>query len=222
MDPYKKLLLIPFCVVVLLVMESCRKEKKVIESPQKEEKPTPVERLLSKDGKEIYEAQNELFTARKDLIGQLINIVKDKQNRLRRRASVRAAMFILGEMRAVEAVQVLVDHIGFPQVYEYTGESIPVDAEGGMLHRGIKGFQKTYPAVKALIKIGEPCFSDLISKLSSTDHMTEKKACLGVLVGLRQRDSVIEMLKDAIKKETDTQKKDRLQSSLDLLAQMEE
>jgi len=212
-------------------MEACRKEKKEIEAPQKnkttssnqeKKKLTPIERLLSKDGQEIYQAQNELITSRKDLITQLIDIIKEKENRIKNQASVRAAMFILGEMRAVEAVQVLVDHIGFPQVYEYTGESIPVDAEGGMLHRGIKGFQKTYPAVKALIKIGEPCFSDLISKLSSTDHMTEKKACLGVLVGLRQRDSVIEMLKDAINKETDTQKKDRLQSSLDLLAQMEE
>jgi hypothetical protein len=52
--------------------------------------------------------------------------------------------------------------------------------------------------------------------------MTEGKACLGVLVSLRQRDSVIEMLKDAIKKETDTKKKDRLQRGLDLLAQMKE
>ncbi len=207
-----KLALILLCVGSLLAVGGCREEKQA----------TAVERLLSKDGQEINEVQNELLTARKDLIARLINIVDEKENRLTRRASVRATIFILGEMRAVEAVQVLVDHIGFPQVYEYTGESIPVDAEGGMLHRGIKGFQKTYPAVKALIKIGEPCLSDLISKLSSTDHMTEEKACLGVLVSLRQRDSVIEMLKDAIKKETDTKKKDRLQRGLDLLAQMKE
>lgn len=212
MVSYSKVVLVSLCTCGVLVATGCKRHKEV----------SAPERLLHKDGAEVKQARDELVAARKVLVGDLVAIIKEKKNRLRKRASVEAAMFILGEMRAVEAVQVLVDHIGFPQVYEYTGESIPVDAEGGMLHRGIKGFQKTYPAVKALIKIGEPCLSDLISKLSSTDHMTEEKACLGVLVGLRQRDSVIEMLKDAIKKETDTKKKDRLQSSLDLLAQMEE
>jgi len=208
-----KLALILFCVGSLLAVGGCREEKQA----------TAVERLLSKESEEIYEAQNELIRARKDLIARLINIVDEKENRLTRRASVRATIFILGEMRAVEAVQVLVGHIGFPYVYEYTaGESIPVDADGGTLWRGIKGIQKTYPAVKALIKIGEPSLDDVINKLSSTDHLTEQKACLGVLVGLRQRDSVIEMLKDAIKKETDTKKKDRLQRGLDLLTQMKE
>jgi len=205
-----KLALILLFVGSLLAVVEYREEKQT----------TSVERLLSKDGQEIYEAQNELLTARKDLIARLINIVKNNENRLKRQASVRAAMFILGEMRAVEAIEALVEHIGFPFVYE--GEPMIVDIEGGMIHRGLKGIGKTYPAVSALIKIGEPCLGDVITKLSSTDHLLEEKACLGVLVGLRQRDSVIEMLKDAIKKKTDSKKKDRLQRGLDLLAQMKE
>ncbi len=208
-----KLALILLCVGSLLAVGGYREEKQT----------TAVERLLSKDGQEIYEAQNELLTARKDLIARLINIVKNNENRLKRQASVRAAMFILGEMRAVEAIGVLAEHIGFPYIREPGGEPRPGPPVGmGTIRRGLKGTQKTYPAVEALVKIGEPCLDDVITKLSSTDHVLEEKACLGVLVGLRQRDSVIEMLKDAMKKKTDTKKKDRLQRGLDLLAQMKE
>ena len=179
-----------------------------------------LKRLLSNDFNEIKEAQDEIVTSRKNLISGLINIIEQKENRMKKETSVRAAIFILGEMRAVEAVQVLVGHIGFPHVYEYTGEFIPVVAEGGMLQKGLKRIGKVYPAADALIKIGEPCQGHIIDKLSSADSVSEQKACLGVLIGLKTRDSVIHMLKDAINKETDTKKKNRLQSSLDLLKLM--
>lgn len=180
-----------------------------------------LKRLLSNDFNEIKEAQDEIVTSRKNLISGLINIVEQKENRIKKESSVRAAIFILGEMRAVEAVQVLVGHIGFPHVTEQWREPTPGPPAGmGTIRSGLSGIQKTYPAVGALIKIGEPCLGHVIDKLSSTDNISEQKACLGVLVGLRQRDSVIHMLKDAINKETDTKKKDRLQSSLDLLKLM--
>lgn len=210
MVSYRKLALVLLCVGSLFVTVAALKEKKA----------SALERLLSKDGIEIKEAQNQLLAARKDLIARLISIIEDKENRVKGQASVRAAIFLLGEMRSVEAIEALVEHIGFPFVYE--GEPMIVDIEGGMIHRGLKGIGKTYPAVSALIKIGEPCLDDVITKISSTDHVSEEKACLGMLVGLRQRDFVIGMLKDAIKKKTDTKKKDRLQSSLDLLMQIKE
>jgi len=216
---YKKLILIPLCVNGLFVIQGCRKETKEIEVPQKETKPTPIERLLSKDGQEIYAARNELLAAKKDLIAKLIDIIKEKENLLNNQPSVRAAIFILGEMRAVEAIDVLVDQIGFPRIYE--GEAGIVGLEGGtMFHRGLKNIGKVYPAAGALIKIGEPCLDAVVTKLASTVGIFEPKACLGVLVGLRGRDSTAEMLKAAIERETDAKKKERLESSLDMLAKM--
>lgn len=211
MVAYNKLVLILlFCVVCLLT----------IGAAQEDRKPTIIDRLLSKDNIEVYEAQNELIAARKDLIAQLITIIKDKENLTRKKASVRAAIFLLGEMRATEAIETLVEHISYPFVYEERA-LIVQEIHGGMISRGLKDMGRTYPAVRALIKIGEPCISSIITKLALTENVSEEKACLGVLVGLRQRDFVIGMLKETISKETDSKKR-RLQSSLDLLSRMEE
>ena len=184
-------------------------------------KTSTLERLLSNDVNVIEKAKNELITTRKDLIERLIKIVNQKENRIKREASVRAAIIVLGEMRAVEAIELLVDNIGFPYVREPYSEPRPGPLAGsGTIGRGLSGIQKTYPGVGALIKIGEPCLRHVIDKLSSTGGVSEQQACLGVLVGLRQRDFVVDMLKEAANKETDTKKKDRLQSSLDLLKRM--
>ena len=209
MASYTKLALIVFCTGALVGLGA---------GPERE-KPTPLERLFSKDIIEIKMAQDELIAVRKDLIARLIDIIKVKENRLRNQASVKAAIFILGEMRALEAIEVLVDHIGFPDVYE--GKPLTVNIEARMLHRGIKNIGEVYPAAEGLIKIGEPCLDPVIIKLTSSVSATEQKACLAVLVGLRHQDFVIHMLKEAVNKETDTKKRDRLQNSLDLLSQIE-
>lgn len=222
MVSYRKLALVLLCVGGMLVINACRKQKKVIEPPQREKhKPNNVEGLLSKDGEVIHEVQNELLAARKHLITRLIGIIKEKENRTKNQASVHAAILILGEIRALEAIEALVEYIGFPRLYETEAGIISVQG-GSMLDRGLKGIGNTYPAVQALINIGEPCLDNVIDKLSLTDHLAERTPCLAVLVGLRQRHSVIDMLKEAMNKEGDTKKRDRLQSSLDLLIQMEE
>lgn len=182
-----------------------------------------LQRLLSKDVIAIKKAQNELIAARKNLISGLIKIVEQKENRIKKDASVRAAIFVLGEMRAVEAIELLVDNIGFPYVKEPWSEPRPGPPAGmGTIRPGLSGIQKTYPAVGALVKIGEPCLCHVIDKLSSTGGVSEQKACLGVLVGLRQRDFMIEILNDTINKETDAEKRDRLQNSLNILTKIEQ
>lgn len=182
-----------------------------------------LQRLLSNEWTEIKEARDELVTARKSLIAGLIKIVEQKENRIKKEPSVRAAIFVMGEMRAVEAIEMLVDHIGFPYVQEGGDEPRPGPPAGmGSLKRGLRGAQKTYPAVAALVKIGEPCLGAVITKIASTENVNERKACLGVLLGLRQRDFIIKMLDDTINNETDAEKRDRLQNSLNMLAQIEQ
>jgi hypothetical protein len=180
-----------------------------------------LERLLSNDVNVIEEAKDELIATRRNLIEGLIKIVNQKENRIKREASVRAAIIVLGEMRAVEAVELLVDNIGFPYVMEPWSEPRPGPPAGmGTIGLGLSRIQKTYPAVGALVKIGEPCLNAVINKIASTENVNEQKACLGVLINLKPRNSVICMLEDAANKETDTKKKDRLQHSLDMLKRL--
>lgn len=212
MASYDKLGLILLCAGIQLVASGCHKKKAA----------DVVEKLLSEDGQTIVEARDELLATRKDLTGRLISIIEDKKNLQKKQASVEAAMFVLGEIRAVEAIEVLVDHIGYPYVLESPGGQYSAIVTGGRTGRGLKGMQKVCPAVPALIKIGEPCLNGVISKLASTDNTLECRACLSVLVGLRERESVIEILDKAIGKEKEAERRDRLHKSLDWLSQLPE
>lgn len=204
MVSYSKVVLVSLCTCGVLVATGCKRHKEV----------SAPERLLHKDGAEVKQARDELVAARKVLVGDLVAIIKEKKNRLRKRASVEAAMFVLGEMRAVEAVEVLVDHIGFPYVHEGGGYA-PLEVEGGMWHKGLKGIGRIYAAAQALIKIGEPCIESIMNKLSVTEGMNERLACFGVLVDLKGEATGQSMLKDAIEGETESKKKERLQRSLE-------
>ena len=95
-------------------------------------------------------------------------------------------------------------------------------AGAGTVHLGLKGIQKTYPATEALVKVGEPCLRTVITKLASTESVNVMKACCGVLVGLRGRDSAVEILKEAIGKETEVNRRNRLQKCVDWLKQLKE
>lgn len=213
MISYKYLALISLSIVSLLSIGTLSGTKKT----------STLERLLSNDVNVIEEAKDELIATRKYLIDGLIKIVNQKENRIKREASVRTAIIVLGEMRAVEAVQVLVDNIGFPYVMEPWSEPMPGPPAGmGTIVPGLNGIQKTYPAVGSLVMIGEPCLDAVINKMASTENVNEQKACLGVLIGLRQRDFMIEMLNDKINKEKDSEKRDRLKNCLNILTQIEQ
>lgn len=213
MISYQKLLLILLCLSTLFAMQRCRNEKKAMPAPEKAKELTAVQRLMSKDGEVLYTARDELVAGRKELIGQLIDIIRKKENRIYNKTRVRAAMYILGEMRAVEAVEVLVEHLGFP----HTGEGGVVVMHGGMLGSSLKAAGKMYPGVDALIKIGEPCLDAVVAKLESPVIV---RPYVAVLVGLRGRDWTVETLKTAMEKETGAEKKRWLKRSFDGLAEL--
>ncbi|MHC4646344.1 MAG: hypothetical protein ACYTBJ_12660 [Planctomycetota bacterium] len=211
----KKLAAITACAVGVFLMGAG------VEKALKEEKLPAIERLLVDDSQTIKQAQDELVAARKELISRLVDIIGKVENRVKKRASVRAAMYVLGEMRAVEGIDVLVEHIAFPWVREPWPEWYPgPGVSGGTWQKGLKGIGKIFPAVDALIKIGEPCLGRVMQKLVSTDRMLEEDACLGVLVGLREKMVVEQMLKEGAEKEPDPSKKKRFVRSLQTLTEM--
>ena len=172
-----------------------------------------VKRLLSDEATTILQAQEELLAARTDLISQLISVVDSQQNHETRRESVRASMFILGEMRATQAVPVLVKYIAFRD---------DPSARFAQPHRfGSGPLEQEGPAVQALVKIGEPCLKAIIGKLATTYHVGEQAACIRVLIELRERDAASAMLVDAIAEEADLKKRERLHNSLDMLLRIE-
>ncbi len=176
-----------------------------------------VKRLLADAPGTRKKAQNELLAARSKLISDLSKIVDDKNIQIKRTDSVLKAMFILGEMRAVEAVDVLVANIAFP-------DNLPPDTTFRRnVTVGLSGTIRTRPfrtcrAVEALTKIGQPCIKAIINELATTDGMSERYACIRVLIELRKDDEVAAMLKHAIKQESAPKKIERLQKGLDTLS----
>ncbi len=189
-----------------------------IGSAQSQPNEAAVRRLLSDDETTREQAKQELFAARTDLISQLISIVDNEQNQQTRRESVRAAMFILGEMRALEAVDVLVTCVAFPYVLPSGEEPASVRVTiARRTHLLGSGPLDERPAIEALVKIGEPCLKAIIGKLATTYDVREQAACIRVLIELRERDAASAMLGDAIAQETDLKKRERLHNSLDML-----
>jgi hypothetical protein len=180
-----------------------------------------VERLLSEETAEIAEATEELIETRKQLIRQLIELIENEQNRQLRHPCVRSAIYILGEMRALEAIDVLVEHIRYPEGIVVDGLIIDV---GPALLRGggVSGIERICPAVPALIKIGHPCLGKVMTKLYSTEPSYEVDGCLAVLIGLRGIQAVKGDLNTRLDKETDQKKRERLETAIKRLLEEEQ
>jgi hypothetical protein len=220
------ILLIGVSIVILFAIAITREgkqEKRAAPTVKGKGGQAELEGLLSEDATTIKEAQDKLVAERKALISQLMSVIGEKENRQRRQASVEAAMYVLGEMRAVEAVEVLAEHIGFPYVQEAPDEPYAIMGGMGRTGRGWRGMERASRAVPALIKIGEPCLDKVTDELSETGNINKQWACLAVLVRLKGGEpSVVAMLKDRIEKQTDPKKKEGLQRGLELLVRLRE
>ena len=202
MISYSRLGLILLCAGVQLLVGGCRKQKEA----------AAVRKLLSKDMEQIAEGRDYLLAAgrTKSSTARLINLIEDKENRTENQNGVEVTMFILGEMKAEEAVPVLVEHIGYPH-YCTPGEGPAGGAPGfgyGQMVRRLSEYQRIFPAVEALTKIGEPCLDEVASGLRATKSIDGAKPYLAVLVGLKGRDSVVGMLENAVEEEADSRREE--------------
>lgn len=174
--------------------------------PMKTGRLKSVRMLLSKNYRTQQQAKQQILAERKKMTSELSAIVADPENHVYRPESVRKAMELLGELRALEGIEVLVTYIGFPHVHHPDAGEYP-DTGGGKNKPVLKGspgeakwLAEQFPAIGALINIGEPCIDAVISKLSTTDHPLEQTACTAVLKHLQQHPSVREKLRQAIPK----------------------
>ncbi|MEQ8785782.1 MAG: hypothetical protein RIC55_05765 [Pirellulaceae bacterium] len=138
--------------------------------------------LLSDDFELREQAIAGVVRDRKELIKQLCAVVAEPTNCSGRPEAVRGAITLLGELRAKEAVDVLVDHLAFPDVAP-KGAGPPrlvTDA------RDLYPTRDRLPAIKALIAIGEPGVDRLVEKLASPRNHVEFEACLIVLKALEK------------------------------------
>ncbi len=160
------------------------------------------------------DAQRQALEARKLLISGLLGVVTDPSVLKSRPRSVEVAMTMLGDMRAVEAIQVLVDKIAYPAVVPPGIEVGP----GGLLPPSPRTGNpfEWLAAPEALISIGEVCVPKVLKRMSLTDHVLEHEALLGVLIVLEGEPGAAALLQEAVAQEHGEQAQKRLRSSQEL------
>lgn len=170
-------------------------------------------RLLSKDHKKREEAQHQILQSRSATIEQLIQIIKGAPKKRSDDDSVIRAMKLLGEMRAVEAIDVLTELIAFPYVRPWQQVDAifsPADASATI--------DKGYPAAAALVKIGKPCIPSIIDRSATSSYgITERGISLSVLLRLCTYEETERLLRSGIAKEKDPVRIRLLGGSLQLL-----
>jgi hypothetical protein len=152
------------------------------------EEPDDVVRgLLSDSEQERREAENEILNARNMVVSSLIQIIREEDNRSMRPVSVDRAMRLLGELRAPEGVNVLIENIGFPILFEF---GTPRGGTGGNSLIG-KSPAELFPAVNALIAIGEPAIGPIIKRIAENqDSVIKRRAYIEVLRELDKKTAI--------------------------------
>jgi len=188
----------------------------LVGAARQDDRPQVIERLLSKDPVQVNQARDELLSARRDLIGKLKRIVEDPNNRAYKGPSVEAAIFLLGEMRAIEAVEVLADHIAWPVVQKPDERPHPPEISSRVMVTTLASFRR-WPSVAALVKIGEPSVDPVFRRLIDTRTELELKAHLSVLIWLRDRDYILGRLNQLLSKAPDPEHRLMLEQALHLV-----
>lgn len=155
---------------------------------------TKVKDLLSDSPQVRDDAESLIIGERKMITKELITLIRDKKNWLRHPDSVRRAMHTLGEMRATEGIDVLVEHVIYPLTFEL--DTAPGLVGGNRLTD--KSASELFPAVNALVAIGEPTVDAIVKRIPKTDSWQELAAYSSVLGKLEKRANVRERLDRAV------------------------
>ena len=174
---------------------------------QAEENEVPlIENLSSADFIVRENAYKKLTAQRQQMISNLLNILKQKGSDPRERmlpefgSSLELTIRLLGEFRAVEAISELIKIIDYAPLLK---EDLPLD--------------RRYPAVRALIEIGDPSIPIVMDELAKTSVPLRSKLCALVIKEIETKDIGEILIENAIKNETDSKRKANLQSVLQYL-----
>lgn len=136
-------------------------------APQTDGKKTfvPIDRLLSKEMRTRDRAVDAILRDRKSVIEQLIPLI-DPVNAKKYSDETRSAgAYLLGELRAVEAIPVLSRALANPPGRLFIDDLSRYDA----------------PVFSALVKIGRPAVPAMIKNLETSDHKMVRIHSLDVL-----------------------------------------
>lgn len=156
-----------------------------------------LEQLQSDNNGTRQAAAKEVSEYRTEAVAKLIRIVAGDG---KEEAKV-AAMHLLGEYRAKEAVSVLVEN--FRTAWRIHVGSMVTDAE-------------LMPAGDALVQIGEPSIPALISKLATTDDKDTRGTYLYVLKRIERDKQILQLrIQKAIDQDNVESRKANLQKAID-------
>jgi hypothetical protein len=145
-----------------------------------------VRGLLSDSEQERKNAESQIIKDRNIMVMKLVALIREEDNRFKRPDSVDRAMRLLGEMRAPAGVDILVEHIGFPILAEF---GTPRGGTGGKSQMG-KSPADLFPAVNALIAIGQPSIEPILKKIANDDDVVARRAYIEVLRELENRTAI--------------------------------
>ena len=168
-------------------------------SPNSEPSLNNNEKQFSGD---IQTLQKTALQQRKDLIENMLNLVKTKEF-----LSIRKeiAIEILGQIRAIEATDILLNMVDYH--LPISGMYSPTTDPEGLRYR--------YPVVNALINI-KPSYDSVINKIADVDDISCIRCYVAILIGIEGEDVCRYILKKAVEKEHTERKLSRLNSALNM------
>ena len=183
--------------LTLLVLASCSA------SPAWGQDPKDVSRhegLHSVNAAERDAATEAIIAERRGLIAELREIIENRTVGDRESSRItESAIRLLGQIRAAEAVPVLVDELTFPTPY----------AENGGPALAIRD---ALPSVAALIEIGSPSIEPLLSKAEGSDDSVVTTCTAFILDQILGMDAAIAVIDVRIAAEQDPEVSRRLRN----------
>lgn len=136
--------------------------------------------LLSADKSVRDGARQDILDAHNELIARLSENIANHANHRDSQEGVAESIRLLGELRSPKAIDVLVEHIGFPLVsYPDRTYISPFPFRPG------RPLQDYLPAMDALVNIGPASVLPVARKLVATESDVEYRACFAVLYSLQ-------------------------------------
>ena len=159
-------------------------------APQSDEEKTmiPIDDLLSKQLRTRNQAVDAILRDRKSVVEQLIPLIDPVNTKKYSDETRCAAAYVLGQLRAVEAVPVLSKALADPP-----GPKVITDIS-----------RYDSPVLTALVKIGRPAVPEMINNLENSDNLILRKKSLDVLnhvLGGKRR--LLELMVKLIERSTD-------------------
>jgi hypothetical protein len=199
------ILLLP--LLMLFVYGSDSKEEEII-IPKDFNVPTEEESAQFR--KEMLQLAQSTSKQRNELIKRLVDIIRDLRIKICNPPALYTAIGILGELRASESVDVLLDMVDYVPI---TAGSRPFS---DLSLDPIGSLAKNNEMVKALIKIRPP-YSSLLKKLEVEGNVIRFQCYTIILIETEGADVSRYILEKSIEKESDERKLLRLNAALKII-----